>query len=110
MSDNPQNTIDLSLLGLDPSQPYHHLNLAGEHGWPPAPSDVAGQAAPLMTPAIAPQYGEPDRSTPALRPYDLQMPGITHYPEFTPDPDIPDLEQYNKPYAVDWPNGEAAPP
>ncbi len=109
MSDNPQNTIDLSQLGLDPSQPFHHLNLAGSDGWPPDPSALA-QATPLMTPAIAPQYGTPDMSTPPLRPYDLQLPAITHFPEFTPDPDMPDLEQYNHPYAVDMPDGEHALP
>lgn len=108
MPDNPQNTFDLSQLGLDPSQPFYHLNLAGEHGWPPDPSALA-QATPLMTPAIEPGYTAPNMSTPSLRPYDLQMPAITHYPEFTPDPDIPDLTTYNKPYRVDWPTGDMAP-
>lgn len=94
----------LSLLGLDPAQSPHSLNLAGCDGFPPlSPSQLASPTP--MTTSIMPDYMSPDMMVPSIKPYDLQQPGITLQPEWTPDPALPDLDAYNHPYALDFHDG-----
>lgn len=49
----------------------------------------------------APQFATPDFAVPAMRPYDLQAPGIDLVPELTPDLYTGDLLQFDRPMGLD---------
>ncbi|GAC1406562.1 MAG: hypothetical protein NVSMB49_26240 [Ktedonobacteraceae bacterium] len=89
----------LTRLGLDPSQPFHALNLAGIQGVPsPQALTHVDTAQPSL---ILPDFGTQSYDVPTMKPYDLTSPGITYIPEFATDPALPDLDDYNHPYGLD---------
>lgn len=89
---------NLRLMGIAPDVPFYDLDLAGTQG-APSPDQLAH---PLSSPQInPPTFTRPDMHTPSLAPYDLVGPGIDLYAGFSPDPAIPDLEQYSHPYGLD---------
>lgn len=94
MSDDP-----LSRLGLDPSQPFYDLNLAGRQGTP-SPQMVAQANSTAPTPLL-PDFGTQAYEIPPMQPYDLTGPGITCFPAFAADPALPDMSEYTHPYALD---------
>ncbi len=88
-----------SRLGLEPSQPFHDLNLAGVQGVPsPQALTHVDTAQPSL---ILPDFGTQSYDVPTMKPYDLTGPGITYMSEFDPDPALPDLDEYNHPYELD---------
>ncbi len=89
-----------SLLGLDPSQPFYDLNLAGSQGVPSP--QMLTQATNTHPAVILPDFRTPDYTVPILKSHDLVGPGITAIPEFTADPALPDLDAYTHPYELDF--------
>lgn len=103
-SDDPQR--DLHLLGIDPEVPYFELNLAGSALPVPRPASLAArtvvpasQSAEAST--NAPTFGAPNYAVPALRPYDLDEPGIDSIAPLQPDPQTGDLLQFARPIGLD---------
>src|SRR5579863_8322283 len=96
---NMDGDCPIDMLGLDPAQSPHSLNLAGIDGFPPFSPEQLAKAIPLSV-SLLPDYTGPDMTVPGLKPYDLQQPGIDKLPEWSADPALPDLTAYNKPYAV----------
>jgi hypothetical protein len=100
---------DLSLLGLNPAQPQRPLNLAGADVPLPAPQaladagepqggDLAGQSAAIN----APTFSAPDTRQPGLREAaGLANGSIDWHPGLQPEPSLPDLDEYARPYALD---------
>lgn len=95
-SDDPSK--NLRLMGISPDVPFYDLDLAGTQG-APSPDQLAHPpSSPEVNP---PTFTRPDIHTPSLAPYDLVSPGIDLYAGFSPDPAIPDLDQYSHPYGLD---------
>ncbi len=90
----------LSRLGLDPSQPFYDLNLAGTQGVP-SPQMLAHPISTQPSTVILPDFGTQSYDIPPVQPYDLTSPGITYVPAFAADPALPDLDAYNHPYNLD---------
>ena len=90
----------LSRLGLDPSQPFYDLNLAGAQGVP-SPQMLAHPMSTQSSPILLPDFGMQDYEIPPIQPYNLTAPGITYMPAFTADPALPDLDEYTHPYNLD---------
>jgi hypothetical protein len=81
-------------MGIDPSVPYYHLELANDH----EVMTPAQLAAPQgMGKVNAPTFDAPEMSVPGLRAGDLTRPGIDYVEEFEPDPHTGDLLQFAKP-------------
>jgi hypothetical protein len=101
-TDDPQR--DLHLLGIDPEESYFELNLAGGVLPVPLPASLANTAVPAsQTPqagANAPTFGTPNYAVPALRPYDLDEPGIDAIAPLQPDPQTGDLLQFARPIGL----------
>ena len=93
-----QSDDALSRLGLDPSQPFYELNLAGTQGVP-APQTLARPTSPPLL--IPPDFGTQSYEVPPVQHYDLTGPGITYVPALATDPMVPDLDAYNHPYSLD---------
>ena len=87
----------LSSLGLDPSQPFYDLNLAGVQGVPSPQMLAQPTSAPTI---LLPDFGTQNYDVPPMKPYDLTGPGITYMPEFAADPALPDLTEYAHPYEL----------
>ncbi len=97
-SSSARNEYPLARLGLDSTQAFYDLNLAGSLGVP-LPQVLA---QPEQTPEIVlPDFGAPNHDVPQVLPYDLTSPGITYVPEFAADPALPDLDSYAHPYDMD---------
>lgn len=89
---------NLQLMGLDPDVPFYDLDLAGTQG-APSPDQLAH---PPSSPQVNhPTFTRPEMQTPPLAPYDLVGPGMDVYTGFSPDPAVPDLDQYPHPYGLD---------
>lgn len=88
---------NLHLLGISPDVPFYDLDLAGTQGVPSPDQLAHPPASPEINP---PTFTQPDMHTPPLAPHDLTGPGIDLYPGFSPDPAIPDLDQYPHPYGL----------
>lgn len=97
---------DLDRLGLDPSQPFYDLNLAGSQGVP-APDKLAQHA---MASTIAPDFAAPDFQVPVLQSHDFAYPSISHLSDFDADPSLPDLRSFQVPYSVTLVNQEGVVP
>ncbi len=89
---------DLRLMGISPNVPFYDLNLAGTQGTPSPDQLAHPPSSPEINP---PTFTLPDMHTPSLTPYNLAGPGIDVYTGLSPDPAIPDLEQYPHPYGLD---------
>lgn len=85
--------------GIDPAAPVPVLNLAGVEGVP-TPDELV---RPLPETLNTPDFGFPDFSEPPLQMFDLTEPAINYAygDEFAPDPLIPDLTSYRRPYGLD---------
>jgi hypothetical protein len=85
--------------GIDPAQPIPRLNLAGVDGVP-APAQLA---RPAPTTLHQPDYGAPDTTQPHLQTANVADDGVSFEPraEFEPDPLLPDLDEYARPYGLD---------
>jgi hypothetical protein len=90
------NVDDVARMGIDgaPATLQYDLNLAGVQGVP-TPEELA-EPFPAQG-SNAPTFLAPDFSMPGLKPYDLVGPGIDYRPELQPDPDVPDLTDYEHP-------------
>jgi hypothetical protein len=95
-------TGDPTMGGYEPTNPAPPApNLAGVDGWPPAPTNRMFPGS--ETNAIQPQYAVPDFSQPELKPFDMTEPalGLNVAAESEPDPLVPALADYNRPYGLD---------
>ncbi len=85
--------------GIDPAQPIPRLNLAGVDGVP-SPAQLARPAPAVLH---QPDYGIPDMTQPRLQTENVAGDGVSFEPraEFEPDPLLPDLDEYARPYGLD---------
>jgi hypothetical protein len=85
--------------GIDPAQPIPRLNLAGVDGVP-APAQLARPAPAVLH---QPDYGAPNMTQPSLQMTNVADDGVSFEPrtEFEPDPLLPDLDEYARPYGLD---------
>ena len=97
--------------GIDPAQPVPRLNLAGVDGVP-APAQLA---RPVPTVLHQPDYGAPNMTQPSLQTANVADDGNPAWgagndfeprAEFEPDPLLPDLDEYARPYGLDIHNAQ----
>ncbi len=91
---------DLHLMGISPDLPFYDLNLAGSQGVP-TPASLASVQPSERVAINNPTFTEPVIHVPLLAPHDLIEPGIDLRPEFSADPQLPDLEEYDHPHGLD---------
>lgn len=96
---------DLAMLGMISGTAPPNLalatlqtNIADLHEGDPR---TAFYSATKASETIPPDYGTPDFSVPPLSMGDLSTPNVVFMPEFTPDPMLPDLDEYQQPAAVE---------
>lgn len=100
------NVADIEQLGVDADDPREDMNLAGVDGFPP-PDELAsgsGRFDQSRSPYILPDeagYTGPDFSQTTLQSGDVSTgTQLNQVPEWQPDPSLPDLVDYDKPYGL----------
>jgi hypothetical protein len=87
--------------GIDPASLIPHLNLAGVDGVPPASAIAHDKTGPLEL--IPPTFQAPVADTTTLNTANVADDLISFEPrsEYSPDPALPDLSGYTRPFGLD---------